>query len=60
MGLLFAHRELDQTGYFDTDRDEPGYDVINDKVGIMYSVVRYLEVHDVSVKFTCAVLACKA
>ncbi|GAU98685.1 hypothetical protein RvY_09799 [Ramazzottius varieornatus] len=39
LGLLFAHRELDSTGYFDTDRDELGYDVISSKIGTMHSVI---------------------
>lgn len=40
IGLLFAHRELDNTGYYDTDREMFGYDVVGDKFGIMYNVVR--------------------
>ena len=42
MGLLFAHRELDGTRYFDTDREEFGYDVISDQLGTMYNVVSRL------------------
>ncbi|OWA51747.1 hypothetical protein BV898_16217 [Hypsibius exemplaris] len=39
MGLLFAHRELDGTGYFDTDREDFGYDLVSDQLGTMYNVI---------------------
>ncbi|XP_055339858.1 uncharacterized protein LOC129589252 [Paramacrobiotus metropolitanus] len=39
MGLLFAHKELDHTGYFNTDKTEFGYDVVAEKLGIMHNVI---------------------
>ncbi|OWA54401.1 hypothetical protein BV898_18805 [Hypsibius exemplaris] len=38
-GLLFAHRELEWDGYFDTDREDFGYDLVSDQLGTMYNVI---------------------
>lgn len=42
MGLLFAHHELDNTNYFNTDQTDFGCDIISDKLSTMYNVVSLL------------------